>query len=112
MRDRVPFEDPIVAVEDRAGTVMTNRPDKLNVVRQRTFGVLSQTIRDLEADAEVRMVVLTAVGEHSAPSAHRWIDAYLLDSRGVTEKEKLLKALDTQGMRAFLDAADTPDGGL
>lgn len=108
----MPFEDPIVAVDDRAGTVTTNRPDKLNAVRQQTFAERSQTIHDLEADTEVRMVVLTAVGEHFAPSAHRWIDTYRLDSHGVTEKEKSLTTLATQGMRAFLDAADTPDGDL
>jgi enoyl-CoA hydratase/carnithine racemase len=49
-------------------------------------------------------------GFHSAQSAHRWIDTYLLDSRGVTEKETLMNTLADDGMRAFLSARDTPYG--
>lgn len=49
-------------------------------------------------------------GFHSAQSAHRWVDTYLLDSRGVTEKEALMSTLADDGMRAFLAARDTPYG--
>lgn len=47
-------------------------------------------------------------GFHAAQSAHRWVDAYLLDSRGVTEKEVLMETLARDGMGAFLTARDTP----
>lgn len=49
-------------------------------------------------------------GFHAAQTAHRWVDTYLLDSRGVTEKEKLMTTLEKEGMRAFLTARDTPYG--
>lgn len=49
-------------------------------------------------------------GFHAAQSAHRWVDTYLLDSRGVTEKERLMATLENEGMRAFLAARDTPYG--
>jgi enoyl-CoA hydratase/carnithine racemase len=49
-------------------------------------------------------------GFHAAQSAHRWVDTYLLDSRGVVEKEELMTTLATEGMRAFLAARDTPYG--
>jgi len=55
-------------------------------------------------------LTLDIQGFHAAQSAHRWVDTYLLDSRGVTEKEALMRTLDEQGMRAFLAARDTPYG--
>jgi enoyl-CoA hydratase/carnithine racemase len=55
-------------------------------------------------------LTLDIQGFHSAQSAHRWVDTYLLDSRGVTEKETLMSTLADEGMRAFLAARDTPYG--
>lgn len=49
-------------------------------------------------------------GFQAAQAAHRWVDTFLLDSRGVTEKERLMETLATQGMSAFLAARDTPYG--
>ena len=49
-------------------------------------------------------------GFQSAQSAHRWIDTYLLASRGVVEKERLMSTLAEEGMRDFLAARDTPYG--
>lgn len=50
-------------------------------------------------------------GFHAAQEAHRWADTYLLDSRGVTEKETLMETLASDGMGAFLRARDTPYEG-
>lgn len=49
-------------------------------------------------------------GFQAAQSAHRWVDTYLLDSRGVTEKERLMDTLARDGIRSFLAARDTPYG--
>ena len=49
-------------------------------------------------------------GFKAAQDAHRYIDTYLLASNGVTEKERLMRTLDQQGMSAFLAARDTPYG--
>lgn len=53
---------------------------------------------------------LDVQGFSVAQTAHRYIDTFLLDSRGVTEKEALMDTLARQGMRAFLDARDGPYG--
>lgn len=55
-------------------------------------------------------LTLDQMGFHAAQNAHRYVDTFLLDSRGVTEKERLMDILDDQGMRAFLDARDSPYG--
>lgn len=59
------FDDILVSVKDRVGTITINRPDKLNAIRQQTFAELSQAVTDLDADTSVRVVVLTAAGTRS-----------------------------------------------
>lgn len=49
-------------------------------------------------------------GFKAAQDAHRYVDTYLLASRGVTEKEHLMDVLAKDGMRAFLEARDRPYG--
>lgn len=55
-------------------------------------------------------LTLDIQGFKAAQDAHRYIDTYLLDSSGVTEKERLMQILDREGMGAFLTARDTPYG--
>jgi enoyl-CoA hydratase/carnithine racemase len=55
-------------------------------------------------------LTLDGMGFHAAQQAHRYVDTMLLGSHGVTEKEQLMNVLDSQGMRAFLDARDRPYG--
>lgn len=105
--------------------------DRITADRARELGLVNRVVPDGELQAEAarlarrvahapgyaltlakRAVRLTLdiQGFHSAQSAHRWVDTYLLDSRGVTEKETLMKTLADDGMRAFLSARDTPYG--
>ena len=49
-------------------------------------------------------------GFKAAQDAHRYVDTYLLASRGVTEKEHLMRLLDEEGSAAFLKARDEPYG--
>ncbi len=49
-------------------------------------------------------------GFKAAQDAHRYVDTFLLASRGVSEKEQLMGILADQGMGAFLRARDTPYG--
>lgn len=60
----------------------------------------------------MRVVRLTLdiQGFKAAQDAHRYVDTYLLASRGVTEKEHLMRLLDEEGSAAFLKARDEPYG--
>jgi enoyl-CoA hydratase/carnithine racemase len=55
-------------------------------------------------------LTLDVQGFKAAQDAHRYIDTYLLASNGVTEKERLMNILATEGMGAFLKERDTPYG--
>jgi len=56
------FEDITIDVVDRVGWITINRPDKLNALRQQTFAELADALAEVEADSEVRVVVLTGAG--------------------------------------------------
>lgn len=57
------YQDLQVHVEDRVGWITLNRPSKMNCLRYITFQELDQAFAALEADPEVRVVVLTGAGE-------------------------------------------------
>lgn len=105
--------------------------DRISAQRARELGLVNWVVPDEELAGEAhriarrianaptyaltlakRAVRLTMdiQGFHSAQAAHRWVDTYLLASRGVTEKETLMSTLAEDGMRAFLSARDTPYG--
>jgi enoyl-CoA hydratase/carnithine racemase len=105
--------------------------DRLSAERARELGLVNWVVPDAELATKTqeiarrvansptyalslakRAVRLTMdiQGFHSAQSAHRWVDTYLLASNGVTEKEALMGILANDGMRAFLEARDTPYG--
>ncbi|GAA2228854.1 enoyl-CoA hydratase/isomerase family protein [Herbiconiux moechotypicola] len=105
--------------------------DRISAARAKELGLVNWVVDDADLASEAariarrianapgyaltlakRAVRLTMdiQGFHSAQSAHRWIDTYLLDSRGVTEKDAIMKTLGDHGMGAFLDARDAPYG--
>jgi enoyl-CoA hydratase/carnithine racemase len=58
-----PEEAVIVTVDDDGVALVTlNRPDRLNALRGRDIGALSQAYARLDADDDVRIVVLTGAG--------------------------------------------------
>jgi enoyl-CoA hydratase/carnithine racemase len=58
-----PEEAVTVTVDDDGVAMVTlNRPDRLNALRGRDIGALSQAYARLDADDEVRIVVLTGAG--------------------------------------------------
>lgn len=59
----MPFDDLVVTVEGGVGTVTLNRPEKHNALRQQTFAELGRAIDQMEADADVRVVIVTAAGD-------------------------------------------------
>lgn len=82
-------EDIVVSVEDRAGTICLNRPEKFNALRQLIFAELIAPVDELVAD-DVRVIVLTAAGTKAFCTG--------------TDLEA------EEGMRAVLAARDTPYG--
>jgi enoyl-CoA hydratase len=55
----VPFEHILVECDGAVGVVTMNRPKVLNALSPEHVAEISQAIRDFDADAEVRAVVLT-----------------------------------------------------
>lgn len=55
-------------------------------------------------------LTLDIQGFRAAQEAHRYLDTYLLASRGVTDKERLMSILANDGLAPFLDARDRPYG--
>jgi enoyl-CoA hydratase/carnithine racemase len=47
-------------------------------------------------------------GFRASQNAHRWVDNYLLDSHGDTEKEGLFRILAEKGVKSFLERRDGP----
>ncbi len=105
--------------------------DRITAERAKDLGLVNWVVPDAELGHEAQRIArrvanapayalslakravrltMDIQGFHSAQSAHRWVDTYLLASRGVTEKEALMSTLADEGMRAFLAARDTPYG--
>ncbi len=59
----IQFDDLVVAVEGGVATVMLNRPAKHNAMRQQTFAELGSAIDQVEADPDVRVVIVTGSGD-------------------------------------------------
>ncbi len=61
----MPYETLIVERDGAVATVTVNRPKVLNALNQRTLAELAQAIDELEADADVRAIVLTGAGDRA-----------------------------------------------
>ena len=70
----MPYEQIAYEVADRVATITLDRPDKLNAFTVRMQRELGAAIDEVDADPEVRAVVLTGRGAGSAP-APTWCPA-------------------------------------
>jgi enoyl-CoA hydratase len=59
----MPYEHLLVAIDGAAATVTINRPKVLNALNAATLTELGDAMRALQADASVRVVILTGAGE-------------------------------------------------
>ena len=57
------YENLLITVENRIGTVTINRPTKLNALNKTTILDLHHAIKDLGKNKEVRVIILTGSGE-------------------------------------------------
>ncbi len=61
------YRDMVVTKADGVATVRLNRPERLNALTLEAYQDLSVLTRDLDADPEVRVVVLTGTGRGFCP---------------------------------------------
>jgi len=59
----MPYEHLLVAIDGAVATVTVNRPKVLNALNAATLTELGEAFRALQADAFVRVVILTGAGE-------------------------------------------------
>lgn len=57
------FENITVEKEELLALITINRPDKLNALNKATIEELHEALKELEADKEVRVILLTGSGE-------------------------------------------------
>ncbi|NOX88287.1 MAG: enoyl-CoA hydratase [Calditrichaeota bacterium] len=57
------FQNLLVEIEGAIGVVTINRPDKLNALNRRTLEELSSLLSDLQADENIKGILLTGSGE-------------------------------------------------
>ncbi len=57
------FEHLLISRENHVGTVVLNRPERMNSLNTKIKEELALVIRDLSDDPEIRVVVLTGAGE-------------------------------------------------
>lgn len=55
----------IISREGKVATITINRPQQLNALNGETIAALSNSMKDLEADSGVRVIILTGSGEKS-----------------------------------------------
>jgi len=56
------YQDVILSKEGRVAIITLNRPDKLNAYTSKTGEELSEAIRDVDADKNIRVIILTGAG--------------------------------------------------
>lgn len=82
----------LIAREDGIGTMTLNRPDKLNAFAGRMRQQVAEGIQALDADRDVRVIVITGAGRAFCAGADVGYMAELIDRR------------DTEAMAALVEA--------
>jgi enoyl-CoA hydratase len=57
------FNNIIIEQDDTLGTIIINRPKKLNALNQETIAELHEAFKELDDDEEVRVIMITGSGE-------------------------------------------------
>jgi enoyl-CoA hydratase len=57
------FNNIIIEQDDNLGTIIINRPKKLNALNQETIAELHEAFKELDNDEEVRVIIITGSGE-------------------------------------------------
>jgi len=76
------YETILVEKEEWIGTITMNRPDRLNAMTSTMLVELARAFRQMEADPEMRVVVLTGAGDAFSSGADLRDSAAALDAGG------------------------------
>ncbi len=57
------YQNILLEIQDNLALLKINRPEKLNALNKATIRELNQAFRELEADSQVRVIILTGSGE-------------------------------------------------
>lgn len=93
----------LVEITDGIGWLKVNRPDSLNALNSEVVESLESTLRDLEQDAAVKVVVITGAGEKAFVAGgdiKQMADMGPLEARAYARKG--------QQMIAFIEKMDKP----
>ena len=82
MHEPAPYEDIVVTVEAPVGIVTFNRPSVLNALRTKLLAEVARALAQLEADPEVRAIVITGAGEKAFAAGADIAELNALSSAG------------------------------
>lgn len=57
------FNNLIVQIKNKVGLITINRPKKLNALNKDTISELHRSIKDLDADNDIRVIIITGSGD-------------------------------------------------
>jgi enoyl-CoA hydratase len=82
MHEPASYEDILVTVEAPVGIVTFNRPSVLNALRTKLLAEVARALAQLEADPEVRAIVVTGAGEKAFAAGADIAELNALSSAG------------------------------
>lgn len=82
------FENILLEVKEKTGTIIINRPESLNALNNKTIKELSLALEILENDAHCRVIIITGSGEKSFVAG---ADIKEFSDFGQSEAEKLAR---------------------
>ncbi len=97
------YQNILTGVSDGVATVTINRPEKLNALNRATIAELTACFTDLQADPQVRVVLVTGAGEKAFVAG-----ADISELAGLRADEAERYALDGQRLMSLIEGLGKP----
>lgn len=94
----MPYQEILYNVADRVATITLNRPDKLNAWTAVMEQEVRRAVYDAEADANVRVIVLTGAGRGFCAGADMSLLSNIAE-KGIGDRERVLENSDNGSRR-------------
>ena len=94
----MPYQEILYNVTDRVATITLNRPDKLNAWTAVMEQEVRRAVYDAEADANVRVIVLTGAGRGFCAGADMSLLSNIAE-KGIGDRERVLENSDNGSRR-------------
>lgn len=98
------FKNVLIETADQIATVLINRPEKLNALNKETIKELHKAFKQLDADREIRVIILSGAGEKAFVAG---ADIAEFANYSVAEGRKLAAA-GQQQLFTFIEELGTP----